>query len=98
MEVRNDDGICDAGIISSLVFEQFVTAEFDGYTVEETCKGMVMIYEENPIIILADALALSRHFISTDIGREFVKTINFYIGSYVYVNIFTFVYQLFHEQ
>jgi len=96
--VRNDDGICDAGITSSLVFEQFATAEIDGYTVEETCKRMVMIYEEDPIIIVADALPLSRYFTSTDIGREFVKTINFYIGSYVYVNILTFVYQLFHEQ
>ena len=65
---------------------------------EETCKRMVMIYEEDPIIIVADALPLSRYFTSTDIGREFVKTINFYIGSYVYVNILTFVYQLFHEQ
>jgi len=81
------DGICDVGIISSFVFEEFVLAEWGNLTEKELCNEMVMIYEEDPIITIPNSLALSRNFTSTELGAEFLRTLDFYIGSNVYVEL-----------
>ena len=79
------DETCDVGITSNLFFEEYVIVGWSNMTEDELCDKIVMIYEGGPIITLPNSLSLSKNFTATELGAEFLRTLNFFIGSNVYV-------------